>query len=260
MGALTAQAMVASGVRPVLAGRDQGRLNALAARLSQAGGGTELETAGAAAAGPGPLRDLIGVGDVLVSTAGPFMKIGRPAVAAAVEAGAIYLDSSGEPPFIRQVFEEFGPRAERTGAVLLTAFGYDYVPETWPVLWRCRPPGPPRPGCRSATSSARTSGGRPARAPRVSGRLATRRRIRLPRRPHRDRTDGCARHLVRDRRQEKGGLLDRLIGAFRAAQAAAGGGGRRQPRRRRSPTWPSTSAGSAVPPGSSTTAPCSPRR
>jgi short subunit dehydrogenase-like uncharacterized protein len=65
---------------------------------------------------------------VLVSTAGPFLKVGRSAVAAAVDAGAIYLDSSGEPPFIRQVFEEFGPRAERTGAVLLTASGYDYVP------------------------------------------------------------------------------------------------------------------------------------
>jgi short subunit dehydrogenase-like uncharacterized protein len=49
-------------------------------------------------------------------------------VAAAVDAGAIYLDSSGEPPFIRQMFEEFGPRAKRTGAVLLTAFGYDFVP------------------------------------------------------------------------------------------------------------------------------------
>jgi short subunit dehydrogenase-like uncharacterized protein len=49
-------------------------------------------------------------------------------VEAAVDAGAVYLDSTGEPPFIRQVFEEFGPRAERTGAVLLTAFGYDYVP------------------------------------------------------------------------------------------------------------------------------------
>jgi short subunit dehydrogenase-like uncharacterized protein len=127
-GALTAQAMVASGVRPVLAGRDQSRLSALAARLAQAGDGTELETAVAAADGPGPLRDLIGAGDVLVSTAGPFMKVGRPVVAAAVDAGAIYLDSTGEPPFIRQVFEEFGPRAERTGAVLLTAFGYDYVP------------------------------------------------------------------------------------------------------------------------------------
>ena len=127
-GALTAQAMVASGARPILAGRDQSRLSALAARLSQAGDGTELETAVAAADGPGPLRDLIGAGDVLVSTAGPFMKVGRPAVAAAVDAGAVYLDSTGEPPFIRQVFEEFGPRAERTGAVLLTAFGYDYVP------------------------------------------------------------------------------------------------------------------------------------
>jgi short subunit dehydrogenase-like uncharacterized protein len=125
-GALTAQAMVASGAHPVLAGRDQSRLSALAARLSQAGDGTEFETA--VAEGPGPLRDLIGAGDVLVSTAGPFMKVGRPVVAAAVEAGAVYLDSTGEPPFIRQVFEEFGPRAERTGAVLLTAFGYDYVP------------------------------------------------------------------------------------------------------------------------------------
>jgi short subunit dehydrogenase-like uncharacterized protein len=127
-GALTAQAMVASGVRPVLAGRDHSRLSALAARLAQAGDGTELETAVAAAEEPGPLRDLIGAGDVLVSTAGPFMKVGRPVVAAAVDAGAVYLDSTGEPPFIRQVFEEFGPRAERTGAVLLTAFGYDYVP------------------------------------------------------------------------------------------------------------------------------------
>ena len=127
IGGLTARAMVARGSHPVLAGRDQGRLSALAAQLSQAGDETELETA-VADAEPGPLRDLIGPGDVLVSTAGPFVKVGRPAVEAAVDAGAVYLDSSGEPPFIRQVFEEFGPRAERTGAVLLTAFGYDYVP------------------------------------------------------------------------------------------------------------------------------------
>jgi short subunit dehydrogenase-like uncharacterized protein len=128
MGGLTAHAMVASGARPVLAGRDKSRLDAVAARISQAAGGATLETAIAGAAGPGPLRDLLRAGDVLVSTAGPFLKVGRPVVAAAVDAGAIYLDSSGEPPFIRAVFDEFAPRAERTGAVLLTAFGYDYVP------------------------------------------------------------------------------------------------------------------------------------
>ena len=127
-GGLTARAMVASGSRPVLAGRHRGRLTALAEQLSRTGDGIKLETAVAGSEAPGPLRELIGAGDVLVSTAGPFLKVGRSVLEVAVDAGAVYLDSTGEPPFIRQVFEEFGPRAERTGAALLTAFGYDYVP------------------------------------------------------------------------------------------------------------------------------------
>jgi short subunit dehydrogenase-like uncharacterized protein len=142
IGGLTAQALVANGVRPVLAGRNRGRLDAMAGRLTHAGDGTRLQTAVADAAVPGQLRDLIGAGDVLVSTAGPFLKVGQPVVAGAVEAGAIYLDSSGEPPFIRQVFEEFGPRAERTGAVLLTAFGYDYVPGNLAAALALRAAGP----------------------------------------------------------------------------------------------------------------------
>jgi len=128
MGGLVAQEMVASGARPVLAGRNKDRLNAVASRLAQTGDGIELETAVADTEKPEQLRQLIGAGDVLVSTAGPFLRVGRPVVSAAADAGAVYLDSSGEPPFIRQVFEEFGPRAERTGAALLTAMGYDYVP------------------------------------------------------------------------------------------------------------------------------------
>jgi short subunit dehydrogenase-like uncharacterized protein len=141
-GGLTAAAMVASGARPVLAGRDQDRLNAVAARLAQTGAGIDLETAVADIERPEPLRALLEAGDVLVSTAGPFMKVGRSAVAAAVDAGAVYLDSTGEPPFIRQVFEEFGPRAERTGAVLLTAFGYDYVPGNLAGALALRAAGP----------------------------------------------------------------------------------------------------------------------
>ena len=128
-GRLTAQALLARGARPVLAGRDPGRLTAVAARLAQPGvDGAELETAVAGADGPAGIRALIGSGDVLVSTAGPFVRAGAAAVSAAVSAGAVYLDSTGEPPFIRRVFEEFGPQAQRSGAVLLTAFGHDYVP------------------------------------------------------------------------------------------------------------------------------------
>jgi short subunit dehydrogenase-like uncharacterized protein len=120
-GRLTAEALAAAGGRPVLAGRDRTRLETLARRL----GG--LPVAEADTARPGSVRALVGAGDVLVSTVGPFLTRGEPAVRAAVEAGAAYLDSTGEPPFLRRVVEEFGPRAEgRCG--LVPGFGYDFVP------------------------------------------------------------------------------------------------------------------------------------
>ena len=54
---------------------------------------------------------------------------GTPAAEAAIANGAHYLDSTGEPPFIREVFERYGPacRARRQSG-MLTAFGYDWVP------------------------------------------------------------------------------------------------------------------------------------
>ena len=106
-GARTAEALVARGARPVLAGRNQAKLDPLAERL----GG--LETAVADVTTPGSLAALLGAGDVVVTTVGPFLQLGEPAVHAAVEAGAVYLDSTGEPPFIRRVFEQHGPRRAR---------------------------------------------------------------------------------------------------------------------------------------------------
>ncbi|HEX8159144.1 MAG TPA: hypothetical protein VF526_17300, partial [Solirubrobacteraceae bacterium] len=47
---------------------------------------------------------------------------------AAIEAGAHYIDCTGEPPFVRTVFERYGRDATTAGSGLLTAFGYDYVP------------------------------------------------------------------------------------------------------------------------------------
>jgi short subunit dehydrogenase-like uncharacterized protein len=121
-GARTAEALAARGARPVLVGRDPGRLAALARRL----GG--LETARADVTDPGSVRALLAPGDVLVTTVGPFLRLGRAAVDAAVDAGAVYLDSTGEPPFVRRVFENDGPRAAASGAALIPAFGLDYVP------------------------------------------------------------------------------------------------------------------------------------
>jgi short subunit dehydrogenase-like uncharacterized protein len=122
-GTLAAEEMAAGGVPALLAGRDRRRLELLAARL----GGT-FDVATADVAEPATVAALVEPGDVLVSTVGPFARFGEPAVRAAVDRGATYLDSTGEPSFVRRIFEEFGPQAERAGVVLLTAFGYDCVP------------------------------------------------------------------------------------------------------------------------------------
>ncbi len=121
-GDLAAREMVERGMTPVLAGRRREPLERLAAEL----GGLEVKLADVD--DPASVYALVEKGDVLVSTVGPFMRFGQPALDAALKAGAHYLDSTGEGPFIRRVFEQAGPRAQAQGTVLLTAMGYDFVP------------------------------------------------------------------------------------------------------------------------------------
>jgi short subunit dehydrogenase-like uncharacterized protein len=121
-GELTARELAGIGERPVLAARDGARVRALADEL----GG--LEWAVADVGRPESVRALVERGDVLISCVGPFARWGAPAVEAAIDAGAHYLDSTGETPFIRRIFEHWGPRADAAGCVLLTAMGYDWVP------------------------------------------------------------------------------------------------------------------------------------
>jgi short subunit dehydrogenase-like uncharacterized protein len=121
-GRLTAEALAARGVRPLLAGRNAESLAEMATAMDG------LETAVADVADPASVRALLEPGDVMLATVGPFARFGDPAAEAAIDAGANYLDSTGEPAFIRRVFDEFGPRATASGASLVTAFGYDWVP------------------------------------------------------------------------------------------------------------------------------------
>jgi short subunit dehydrogenase-like uncharacterized protein len=124
-GELTARELAGIGERPVLAGRDGARVRALAEEL----GGLDWAVADVGGVGgTASVRALVERGDVLISCVGPFQRWGAPAVEAAIDAGAHYLDSTGETPFIRRVFERWGPRAEAAGVTLLTAMGYDWVP------------------------------------------------------------------------------------------------------------------------------------
>ena len=122
-GRLIAERLVAQGARP-----GPGRALARRAWRHWPSVWAVSSTCGPTSMRKNSVFDLVGPDDVLVSTVGPFLKWGEPAVRAAVAAGCTYLDSTGEPEFIRRVFEEFGPPASRSGAALLTAMGYDFAP------------------------------------------------------------------------------------------------------------------------------------
>jgi short subunit dehydrogenase-like uncharacterized protein len=129
-GRITASILAKAGAAPVLVGRSASAVQEMVHQLSpDAPVGREPTHAVADANEPETLRALVeSPNDVLISTVGPFQRLGHAAVEAVVEAGAAYADSAGEPSFIREVFERHGRRAERSGARLVPAMGYDFAP------------------------------------------------------------------------------------------------------------------------------------
>lgn len=129
-GKLVAEELARCGADFILAGRNRERLEKLAAQVHHS----------READGPAPAFHAVESGDVrglrnlfsgcsaVISCAGPFTHCGEPVLAAALDAGAHYLDTTGEQPFMRLAFERYGQRAAEAGLAVLPAMGYDYVP------------------------------------------------------------------------------------------------------------------------------------
>jgi short subunit dehydrogenase-like uncharacterized protein len=109
-----------AGVPLRLVGRDERRL----ARVAQPGEEVRVADARDRSALDAAFDGCFAV----VSLAGPFTETGFAPVAAAIDAGAHYLDSTGEPAFARRVYDDWSEPARARGVTLLTAFGFDYVP------------------------------------------------------------------------------------------------------------------------------------
>ncbi|MER5981093.1 saccharopine dehydrogenase NADP-binding domain-containing protein [Streptomyces sp. NPDC001857] len=115
--------LLARGEKPTLVGRSRTRMLALADRFE-----ADLPVAEVDVTSTADLTRLVEPSDVVVSTIGPFMRLGMAVVTAAARAGAHYFDSTGEGPFARRVLLELDAVAAVRGATLVPAFGYDYVP------------------------------------------------------------------------------------------------------------------------------------
>jgi short subunit dehydrogenase-like uncharacterized protein len=122
-GRLVAGELRRRGCDVVLAGRNRAKLEILAEDL---GGGLDVQDA--SLEDPQGLRAILEPCAAVIACAGPFERHGEPVLAAAIEAGTHYLDTTGEQPFMRRVFDDYGPRATSAGVALVTAMGFDYAP------------------------------------------------------------------------------------------------------------------------------------
>lgn len=129
-GRLVARDLVRSGAAPLLVGRSSEALTALVEKLNDSAPGGRAATFEVADINrPASLRRLLhSPDDVVVSAVGPYARLGSVAVEAAIDAGCAYVDCSGEPAFLSSVFQDYGPKARRTGARLLPAMGFDFLP------------------------------------------------------------------------------------------------------------------------------------
>lgn len=122
-GRLIAGELRRRGAEVVLAGRNRPKLEILAEDL-----GGEPAIRQASLDDSAALRELLDPCAAVIACAGPFQLHGEPVLAAAVETGTHYLDTTGEQPFMLKVFDDYGPSAEQAGVALVTAMGFDYLP------------------------------------------------------------------------------------------------------------------------------------
>ena len=131
-GGLTAEYLARhapEGMSWALAGRNRQKLEAVRTRLSEISGRHgELELLEADVEDAASLRDVAESAKVVITTVGPYIHHGEPLVAACAAAGTDYVDLTGEPEFVDLMWLRHHEEAQRTGARIVHACGFDSIP------------------------------------------------------------------------------------------------------------------------------------
>ncbi|HET7690125.1 MAG TPA: saccharopine dehydrogenase NADP-binding domain-containing protein [Nocardioidaceae bacterium] len=131
-GALTAEYLAAnapSGCRWALAGRNPAKLEEVRDRLVAINPDlADLPLLPADSTDPESLRKVAEAARVVITTVGPYLKYGEPLVAACAAAGTDYVDLTGEPQFVDEMYLKHHEKAVETGARIVHACGFDSIP------------------------------------------------------------------------------------------------------------------------------------
>jgi short subunit dehydrogenase-like uncharacterized protein len=119
-GALIARMAVERGLKPILAGRNQAKVAALAKELSLTARCFSLEDKKS-------LEDALTEVDFVLHCAGPFSLTSKPMVEACLRLGKHYLDITGEIA-VFEAMARRGEAAKKAGIMIMPGVGFDVVP------------------------------------------------------------------------------------------------------------------------------------
>jgi short subunit dehydrogenase-like uncharacterized protein len=131
-GGLTAEYLARNApahLRWAIAGRSEAKLAAVRDRLAAID--PRLETMDLLVADVTNAEALAAVVErtkAVITTVGPYLEHGEPLVAACAAAGTDYVDLTGEPEFIDEMYVRHHAAAEASGARIVHACGFDSIP------------------------------------------------------------------------------------------------------------------------------------
>jgi len=139
-GGLTAEYLSAnlpSTAQWAVAGRNATKLEELVERLTTAGGNVPSIVLADISRAPS-IRAMAENTRVLMSAVGPYLHYGEPVVKAAVDAGIDYVDLTGEPQFVDEMWLKYHETAVANGARIVHACGFDSIPYDLGALFTVR--------------------------------------------------------------------------------------------------------------------------
>src|SRR5699024_4319054 len=115
--------------RWAIAGRNRAKLAAVRDRLTATTSScATLPVLHADISDPESLREIAETARVVITTVGPYLHYGEPLVAACAAAGTDYVDLTGEPQFVDQMYLRHHDTAVASGARIVHACGFDSIP------------------------------------------------------------------------------------------------------------------------------------
>ncbi|KAI8904564.1 saccharopine dehydrogenase [Powellomyces hirtus] len=131
-GALVAEYLAKSAPQDVkfaIAGRNKEKLASVTERMSKvAPNRKNIPVIIANIDDQASLDRMVSQARVVISTAGPFMQHGHELVEACVNNKTDYIDSTGEPPFVRAIIDKHHEKAAADGTMIVPGCGFDSIP------------------------------------------------------------------------------------------------------------------------------------